>query len=103
LFQFVPFGNDGSSREKTCGKNCVNGRLTVFCSSTVQKTRLTGRNPAQERLLSLSVRRDSMIPKAVAGATIFAVYVFTMFFIAAIPNEIIQTAGTQVIDASVIK
>lgn len=45
-----------------------------------------------------------MIPKAVAGATIFAVYAFTMFFIAAIPTEIIQTAGTQVVvDASVVK
>jgi hypothetical protein len=44
-----------------------------------------------------------MISKAVAGATIFAVYAFTMFFLAAIPNDIIQTADTQIIDASVVK
>jgi hypothetical protein len=44
-----------------------------------------------------------MILKATAAATIFAVYAFTMFFIAAIPENMVQSAGTQLIDASVIK
>jgi hypothetical protein len=44
-----------------------------------------------------------MILKATAAATIFAVYAFTMFFIAAIPENMVQTAGTQLVDATVIK
>ncbi|CDM59279.1 hypothetical protein J2W42_002663 [Rhizobium tibeticum] len=44
-----------------------------------------------------------MILRATAAATIFAVYAFTMFFIAAIPENVVQTAGTQFIDASVVK
>ncbi|WP_281411303.1 hypothetical protein [Rhizobium anhuiense] len=44
-----------------------------------------------------------MIPKAAFAATIFAMYVFTMFFIAAIPQEVVQAAGVQVNEISVVK
>ena len=44
-----------------------------------------------------------MILNATAAATILAVYAFTMFFIAAIPETIVQTAGTQLVEASVVK
>ncbi|MBB3527581.1 hypothetical protein [Rhizobium sp. BK456] len=44
-----------------------------------------------------------MIPKATFAATIFAMYVFTMFFIAAIPQEVVQAAGVQISDVTVVK
>ncbi|MBB3591577.1 hypothetical protein FHX08_001921 [Rhizobium sp. BK529] len=44
-----------------------------------------------------------MIHKATFVATIFAMYVFTMFFIAAIPQEVVQAAGAQIDEVSVIK
>lgn len=44
-----------------------------------------------------------MIPKAVAAATLFAVYAFTMLFIAAIPDNVVQTAGTQLTETVVVK
>ncbi|EJT07086.1 hypothetical protein [Rhizobium sp. CCGE 510] len=44
-----------------------------------------------------------MIPKATFAATIFAMYVFTMFFIAAIPQEVVQAAGVQLGEVSVVK
>lgn len=44
-----------------------------------------------------------MIPKAICAATIFAMYAFTMFFIAAIPQEVVQSAGVQINEVSVVK
>lgn len=44
-----------------------------------------------------------MIPKAVFAATIFAMYACTMFFIAAIPREAVQSAGVQIDEVSVVK
>ena len=44
-----------------------------------------------------------MILKATAAATIFAVSALTMLFIAAIPDNIVQTAGSPLVDASVVK
>ncbi|WP_259669939.1 MULTISPECIES: hypothetical protein [unclassified Rhizobium] len=44
-----------------------------------------------------------MISKATFVATIFAMYVFTMFFIAAIPQEVVQSAGVQINEVSVVK
>jgi len=44
-----------------------------------------------------------MIQKATFVATIFAMYVFTMFFIAAIPQEVVQAAGVQIDEVSVVK
>ena len=44
-----------------------------------------------------------MIQKATFVATIFAMYVFTMFFIAAIPQEVVQSAGVQINEVSVVK
>ncbi|MBB3310717.1 hypothetical protein FHT78_002461 [Rhizobium sp. BK196] len=44
-----------------------------------------------------------MIHKATFVATIFAMYVFTMFFIAAIPQEVVQAAGVQIDELSVVK
>ncbi|EJJ29288.1 MULTISPECIES: hypothetical protein [unclassified Rhizobium] len=44
-----------------------------------------------------------MIHKATFVATIFAMYVFTMFFIAAIPQEVVQAAGVQIDEVSVVK
>ena len=44
-----------------------------------------------------------MIHKATFVATIFAMYVFTMFFIAAIPQEVVQPAGVQIDEVSVVK
>ena len=44
-----------------------------------------------------------MIHKATFVATIFAMYVFTMFFIAAIPQEVVQAAGVQIGDVTVVK
>ena len=44
-----------------------------------------------------------MIHKATFVATIFAMYVFTMFFIAAIPQEVVQAAGVQIDQISVVK
>ncbi|MBB3389620.1 MULTISPECIES: hypothetical protein [unclassified Rhizobium] len=44
-----------------------------------------------------------MIQKATFVATIFAMYVFTMFFIAAIPQEVVQAAGVQLDEVSVVK
>jgi hypothetical protein len=43
-----------------------------------------------------------MILKATAAATILSVYAFTMFFIAAIPENVVQTA-TQLVDTTVVK
>ncbi|MBB3661034.1 hypothetical protein FHX15_006306 [Rhizobium sp. BK650] len=44
-----------------------------------------------------------MIHKATFVATIFAMYVFTMFFIAAIPQEVVQAAGVQIDEVTVVK
>ena len=44
-----------------------------------------------------------MIQKATFVATICAMYVFTMFFIAAIPQEVVQAAGVQLDEVSVVK
>lgn len=44
-----------------------------------------------------------MISKTVAVSTLFAMYAFTMFFIAAIPHEVVQTASNQVMETSVVK
>lgn len=44
-----------------------------------------------------------MIHKATFVATIFAMYVFTMFFIAAIPQEVVQAAGVQIDEVSIVK
>ncbi|WP_337267962.1 hypothetical protein [Oryzifoliimicrobium ureilyticus] len=44
-----------------------------------------------------------MISKTVAVSTLFAMYIFTMFFIAAIPQETMQTAGNETVETSMVK
>ena len=44
-----------------------------------------------------------MIQVTVAASTLFAVYVFTLFFLASIPENVVQTAETQAIVATVVK